>query len=60
LRAAGENAFPTRHFLDAMRGLFKWAHGAKLIKNDPTAGIANPRRKAGDGFIPWTEENVAA
>jgi integrase len=52
--------FQARHFLDAMRGLFKWAHGAKLIKNNPTAGIANPPRRSGDGFIPWTEENVAA
>jgi integrase len=49
-----------RHFLDAMRGLFRWALAAKLVKSDPTAGIENPPRKKGDGFIPWTEEHVAA
>ena len=48
-----------RHFLDAMRGLFRWALAAKLVKTDPTAGVSNPPRKAGDGFIPWTEEHVA-
>ena len=40
-----------RNFLDAMRGLFRWAHNAKLIKVDPTAGVGNPKRKGGDGFI---------
>jgi integrase len=49
-----------RHFLDAMRGLFRWALAAKLVKADPTAGVENPARKKGDGFIPWTEEHVAA
>ena len=49
-----------RHFLDAMRGLFRWALAARHTKVDPTAGIGNPPRKGGDGFIPWTEEHVAA
>ncbi|MFZ0458730.1 MAG: tyrosine-type recombinase/integrase [Rhodoplanes sp.] len=49
-----------RNFLDAMRGLFRWALKAKLIKADPTSGIDNPPRRKGDGFIPWTEEHVAA
>ena len=49
-----------RNFLDAMRGLFRWTKEAKHVKIDPTAGVKNPRRKAGDGFIPWTEEHVAA
>jgi len=48
-----------RHFLDAMRGLFRWAAEVKLVKHDQTLGIRNPPRKAGDGFIPWTEEHVA-
>ena len=47
-----------RNFLDAMRGLFRWAHGAKLVKVDPTAGVSNPPRKSGEGFIPWTEKDV--
>ena len=48
-----------RHFLDALRGLFRWALSAKLVRHDPTAGVANPPRKSGEGFIPWTEEHVA-
>src|SRR3546814_1147009 len=43
-----------------MRGLFRWAVKAKFVKADPTAGVANPPRKTGAGFIPWTEEHVAA
>jgi integrase len=49
-----------RNFLDAMRGLFTWALDAELVKVNPTVGVKNPRRKKGDGFIPWTEEHVAA
>jgi integrase len=49
-----------RHFLDAMRGLFRWALAAKLTKSDPTVGVENPPRKKGDGFVPWSEEHVAA
>ena len=43
-----------------MRGLFRWALKAKLVKTDPTAGVDNPPRQTGDGFPPWTEDNVAA
>jgi hypothetical protein len=49
-----------RNFLDAMRGLFRWAKEAGLVKFDPTAGVHNPKRKQTDGFIPWTEEHMAA
>lgn len=49
-----------RNFLDAMRGLFRWAHKAGMAKIDPTSGVDNPPRKAGDGFIPWTEDHVDA
>lgn len=49
-----------RNFLDAMRGLFRWAVKARLVKTDPTAGVDNPPRPKNDGFIPWTEEHVAA
>jgi integrase len=48
-----------RNFLDAMRGLFRWAAEAKLVRHDPTVGVRNPPRKASDGFISWTEEHVA-
>jgi integrase len=49
-----------RHFLDAMRGLFRWATASRLVKSDPTAGVHNPKRPKGRGFIPWTEEYVEA
>jgi integrase len=49
-----------RHFLDTMRGLFRWARAAQLVKSDPTIGVENLPRRNGDGFIPWTEEHVAA
>jgi integrase len=49
-----------RHFLDAMRGLFRWALKAGLAKADPTASVENPQIRKGDGFIPWTEEHVDA
>jgi integrase len=48
-----------RHFLDTMRGLFRWAAKAKLAK-DPTVGIEDPARPKSDGFTPWTEEDVTA
>jgi integrase len=49
-----------RHFLDAMRGLFRWALEAQHVKIDPTAGVKNPVRKKGPGFRMWTEEEMAA
>src|SRR5262245_49594746 len=49
-----------RNFLDAMRGLFRWASKAGLARIDPTAGIESPPRRKGDGFRPWTEDDVAA
>ncbi|MEM7192186.1 MAG: tyrosine-type recombinase/integrase, partial [Pseudomonadota bacterium] len=49
-----------RHFLDAMRGLFRWAKPAGFVASDPTAGVKNPVRKGTAGFIPWTEEHVVA
>lgn len=49
-----------RHFLDAMRGLFRWAKHAGHVKVDPTAGVSNPPQKKGDGFVAWSEEDMAA
>jgi integrase len=49
-----------RNFLDAMRGLFKWAADAKFVRVDPTLGVKNPPRKKGAGFRPWTEDDIAA
>lgn len=49
-----------RNFLDAMRGLFRWAAKAQHIKSDPTAGVENPPRPKTEGFRAWTEDNVSA
>jgi integrase len=48
-----------RNFLDAMRGLFRWALDAGHVKTDPTTGIKNPARPKGGGFPVWTEDDVA-
>jgi integrase len=47
-----------RHFLEAMRSLFKWAVAAELARTDPTQGVDTPRRKS-DGHHVWTEEECA-
>jgi integrase len=49
-----------RHFLDAMRGLFRWALKAGFVKADPTLGVRNLPRKRTEGFIAWTEEYATA
>jgi integrase len=52
-------AAQARNFLDAMRGLFRWATKARLVKIDPTVGVDNPPRPKSDGFIVWSEEDIA-
>jgi integrase len=49
-----------RHFLETMRGLFRWATDAQLVKANPTAGVADPARPKNAGIPLWTEEQVAA
>ena len=49
-----------RNFLDAMRGLFKWAKSAQHVALDPTEGVANPKRRKGAGFPIWTEADAEA
>jgi integrase len=49
-----------RNYLDAMRGLFRWAKDAKHVTVDPTAGVKNPKRKKGPGFRRWTEADAEA
>ena len=49
-----------RNFLDAMRGLFKWAKHAKHLAVDPAEGVKNPKRRKGAGFPVWTEADAAA
>jgi integrase len=48
-----------RNFLDAMRGLFRWAVEAQHVAEDPTVGVRNPSRPKTGGFPVWSEEDVA-
>jgi integrase len=50
-------AFAARHFVDTMRGMFKWAVSAQHVTSDPTAGhaVAKPKTK---GFPVWTEDEL--
>jgi integrase len=59
-RRAKQTPIQARHFLDAMRGLFRWALDAGYVKTDPTADVKNPKRPKTDGFVAWTEEDVEA
>lgn len=52
--------FQARHFLQAMRGLFRWAHKAKHVRHDPTFGVDDLARPKSEGFPAWTEDNVTA
>lgn len=47
-----------RNWLDAMRGLFRWAKEAKHVAVDPTCDVKNPKRKKGPGFLKWTEADA--
>src|SRR4051812_8208915 len=50
--------YAARHFVDTLRGMFKWAVDAEHVRSDPTAGkaVAKPKTK---GFPVWTEEELA-
>lgn len=50
----------SRHFLETMRGLFRWATDVQFVKANPTAGIADPARPKKSGIPVWSEEEVAA
>jgi integrase len=49
-----------RHFIVAMRGLFRWAADAGHVAADPTTGVKSPKRSEGPGFAIWTEDEIAA
>jgi integrase len=49
-----------RHYLDALRGLFKWAIAEDHASTDPTAGVEPPKRQDTDGHLPWTVDDIAA
>lgn len=47
-----------RHFVETMRGLFRWALDADLVAADPTMGVKAPAKQT-DGHHTWTEEECA-
>jgi len=47
-----------RNFLEAMRGLFRWALETGHVAADPTAGIKSAKLRT-DGFHAWTEAEIA-
>lgn len=49
-----------KHFMSAMRGLFRWAFKARLIRSDPTAGITDLVLPKNDGHLPWSEDDMTA
>ena len=49
--------FAARHFVDTMRGLYKWAVAAEHVAIDPTAGKAVPKPKT-KGFPVWDEDEI--
>jgi integrase len=49
-----------RHFLETMRGLFRWGTDAQFVQNNPTAGVTDPARPKNAGISVWSEEEVAA
>ena len=59
LDAKAETPNAARNFLDAMRGLFKWAKASGHVTVDPTASLKAKRKKT-DGFAVWTEDDIAA
>ena len=49
--------FQAKNFLDAMRGLFRWAVEAKHVASEPTEGIKAVKPKT-EGFKVWSESDV--
>jgi len=50
-------SFAARHFVDTMRGMFKWAVTAQHVRSDPTVGKAIAKPKTA-GFPVWTEDEL--
>jgi integrase len=47
-----------RHFVEALRGLFKWLLESGLVASDPTLGVTVVKPKS-EGFAVWTVEDEA-
>ncbi len=49
----------SQHYLDAVKGLFRWATAAGFVTTDPTDGVKRLKTRKGEGFAVWTAEDVA-
>lgn len=47
-----------RHFVETMRGIFRWAVDAEHVDDDPTRDVLAPKPKT-DGHHTWTVEEIA-
>lgn len=47
-----------KHFVQTMRGLFKWAKEMELVETDPTENVKVARPQT-EGFHVWSEEEIA-
>jgi integrase len=56
-RRATTSKHQARHFLQTMRGLFRWAVDNGHAKTDPTVGKKVKKPKS-DGFMPWEEDEI--
>ena len=52
-----DTPFQAKNFLDAMKGLFRWALKTKHVRTDPTEGLRTERPRT-DGFRVWDEADV--
>lgn len=48
-----------KHYLTAMRGIFRWAVETGRLAADPSEGVKLARSKS-DGYHTWTEDEIAA
>jgi len=42
-----------------MKGLFDWALDEEYVSINPTATVKPPKKQTGDGFKPWSEDDIA-
>ncbi len=59
-RRRAETPAAARHFMKAMRSLFRWALDENLVRADPTVGVALGRAKRTEGFPVWSQDDIAA
>lgn len=48
-----------KHYLTAIRGLFRWAVETERLEHDPSSGVKLASTKS-EGYHTWTEDEIAA